>query len=312
MTMSTNNYPAAWKRRHKVGRLDIGLLQSLIAVSESTSLSKGAEKLNIPQPTMSLQLKRLEERAGRDLFEHGGRGRPVRLSRHGERLVEYAKRIISIYNEATLYLTSPDLSGKVKLGIPEWFAEAGLNEVLARFKDIYQDVQIMLVAGPSDRLRADIKSGALDVCVSITGDELEPVGQIWREPLHWVVSNDKRCLKREYLPLGLFSAPCPFRPHVIGHLEREGRLWREEYVSDSVATIRTAVTAGLAVSALPAGAITPDMTIIDHDEGFTPLPRIELAIHRSPHCTDSPALETLVEYLREFINHKMMAHEQAA
>ena len=232
--MTTDNSTTKWKPRHKVGRLDITLLKSLVAVSESSSLSSGAMKLNIPQPTMSLQLKRLEERAGRQLFEPGGRGKPVRLSRHGERLVEYAKRIIEIYDEATLYLISPELSGEVRVGIPEWFAESGLNEVLARFKEIYGDVQIKLVAAPSNRLRAQIIRGELDVCVSITGDSLEPASQIWKEPLHWVANKDLRCLKRKFLPVGLFSEPCPFRDHVIRHLESLGRSWREEYVSDSV------------------------------------------------------------------------------
>ncbi len=302
--------PHKWKPKHKVGRLEIGLLQSLIAVSESKSLSQGAQKLNIPQPTMSLQLKRLEERSGRALFKPGGRGKPVRLSRHGERLVEYAKRILLIYDEATLYLSSPDLTGEVRVGIPEWFAESGLNEVLARFKEIYRDVQIKLVAAPSNRLRAHIISGELDVCVSITGDGLEPAGQIWREPLHWVANRDLRCLKRELLPVGLFSEPCPFRNHVIRHLGSLGRLWREEYVSDSVATIRTAVVAGLAVSAFPAGAITSELTIIDDRPGFAPLPPVELAIHQSTQRKNMPELNTLVEHLSEFISRKMKVLEE--
>ncbi len=297
-----------WKPKHKVGRLEIGLLRSLIAVSESSSLSEGAASLNIPQPTMSLQLKRLEERSGRQLFKPGGRGKPVRLSRHGERLVDYAKRILAVYDEATLYLSSPDLAGEVRVGIPEWFAESGLNIVLARFKEVYSDVQIKLVAAPSNRLRAQIKSGELDVCVSITGDGLEPASEIWHEPLHWVANRDLRCLRREFLPVGLFSQPCPFRTHVIKHLESLGRLWREEYVSDSVATIRTAVIAGLAVSAFPAGAITEELTIIDDIDGFAPLPPVELAIHRSSQRNDMPGLEALVEHMSEFISRKMMQH----
>ncbi len=307
--MNYHNASNKWKPKHKIGRLDIGLLRSLIAVSESSSLSEGALSLNIPQPTMSLQLKRLEDRSGRELFKPGGRGKPVRLSRHGKRLVIYAKRIMAVYDEATLYLSSPDLSGEVRVGIPEWFAESGLNVVLANFKEMYSDVQIKLVAAPSNRLRAQIKSGELDVCVSITGDGLEPAGQIWKEPLHWVANKDLRCLKREFLPVGLFSQPCPFRSHVISHLESLGRLWREEYVSDSVATIRTAVIAGLAVSAFPAGAITDELIVIDDIDGFAPLPPVELAIHRSQQRKSMPELEALVEHMGEFISSKMAQHK---
>ncbi len=65
----SNTPPDKLVPKMTVGRLDIVLLQSLIALSESASLNKAARKLNIPQPTMSLQLKRLEERTGRELFE---------------------------------------------------------------------------------------------------------------------------------------------------------------------------------------------------------------------------------------------------
>ena len=87
-----------------VGRLDIQLLRSLIAVAEAPTISAAAKNLHLTQPTLSLQLKRLEERSGRVLFEPSRQGRTRRLTAHGLRLVGYAKRIISAYDEAVLYL----------------------------------------------------------------------------------------------------------------------------------------------------------------------------------------------------------------
>ena len=292
-----------------VGRLDIHLLRALVAVSEAPTFSSCARQLNVPQPTLSLQLKRLEERAGRQLFKRDGRGKCPTLTRHGVRLAHYARNIISLYDEAILGLSVPDLTGEVKIGMPEWFADSGLNNVLSGLKSLHDNVQIKLVAGPSNQLREHIQRGSLDVAICILGFDLENQGPIWREPLHWVCSHDKRCLEKEFLPVGLFSEPCPFRNHVVTHLENLGRKWREEFVSDSVATIRTAVASGLAVTALPVGAITDEIQIIDDIGGFAKLPPVELTIYRSRRSMLSPDQNRLVEHMSDFIANRMAKYE---
>ncbi len=293
-----------------VGRLDIHLLRALVAVSQAPTFSSCARQLNVPQPTLSLQLKRLEERSGRRLFKRDGRGKCPSLTTHGLRLASYARKILSLYDEAVLGLSVPDLTGEVKIGLPEWFAESGLNNVLASLKSLHENVQIKLIAGPSNQLREHIQRGSLDVAICIVNSELKHEGRVWSEPLHWVCSNDKRCLDKEFLPVGLFSPPCPFRNHVTRHLDGLGRKWREEFVSDSVATIRTAVASGLAISALPVGAITSDIQIIDDTDGFSTLPPVELAIYRPLQSAPTPEKSKLVEHMSEFISRRM-AHFDA-
>ena len=295
-----------------VGRLDIHLLRALLAVSQAPTFSSCARMLNVPQPTLSLQIKRLEERSGRQLFERDGRGKCPKLTRHGIRLARYARGILSLYDEAVLGLSVPDLTGEVKIGMPEWFAESGLNNVLASLKSLHENVQIKLVAGPSNQLREQIKLGSLDVAICIRDPEIKHEGTIWREPLHWVCNRDQRCLQKEFLPVGLFSEPCPFRNHVIAHLNGLNRKWREEFVSDSVATIRAAVVSGLAVTALPVGAITSEIQIIDNVSGFSSLPPVELAIYRSAQSASSAEQTKLVKHMSDFISKRMAQYETVA
>ncbi|MEP1443248.1 MAG: LysR substrate-binding domain-containing protein [Hyphomicrobiales bacterium] len=291
-----------------VGRLDIQLLRSLIAVAEAPTISAAAKNLNLTQPTLSLQLKRLEERSGRALFEPSRQGRSRRLTAHGLRLVGYAKRIISAYDEAVLYLTYPELKGEIRLGVPEWFAEAGLNTILAQFKEMYANVQLRIVALPSTQLRRSVVENQLDVAIAVVGDGLKPIGNIWKEPLHWVASHDMKCLEQKVLPLGLFLNPCPFRDIITTHLASEGMSWREEYVSESVATISTAVAAGLAIAALPKVAVSSELKVIDDIDGFSCLPPVELGIFRSEGSHDHPGLNDLIQNLKEFIDAKMNAY----
>ncbi|MEP3232637.1 MAG: LysR substrate-binding domain-containing protein [Hyphomicrobiales bacterium] len=288
--------------------MDIQLLRSLIAVAEASTISAAAKSLNLTQPTLSLQLKRLEERSGQILFEPSRQGRSRRLTTHGQRLVGYAKRIISAYDEAVLYLASPELVGDIRLGVPEWFAEAGLNIILAQFKEMHPNVQLRVVALPNGQLRRFISDNQLDVAIAIVGDGLKPVGNIWKEPLHWVASHDMKCLEQEILPLGLFASPCPFRDKITTYLATMGINWREEYVSESVTTISTAVAAGLAVTVLPKVAISSELKIIDALDGFDQLPPIELGIFRSEHSYDRPGLGDLIRNLTDFIDTKMNAY----
>ena len=291
-----------------VGRLDIQLLRSLIAVAEASTISAAAKSLNLTQPTLSLQLKRLEERSGQILFEPSRQGRSRRLTGHGMRLVGYAKRIISAYDEAILYLTYPELSGEIKLGVPEWFAEVGLNTILAQFKQMHPDVQLQVSALPSNQLRRLIAEKQLDVTIATVGDKLKPIGNTWREPLHWVASHDLKCLEQKILPLGLFVGPCPFRDQITSYLAGMGISWRAEYVSESLTTISTAVAAGLAVSALPKIAISSELKIIDDVDGFDQLPDIELGIFRSERSGDRSDLNDLIRNLIDFIDTKINAY----
>lgn len=291
-----------------VGRLDIQLLRSLIAVAEASTISAAAKSLNLTQPTLSLQLKRLEERSGQILFEPSRQGRSRRLTDHGIRLVGYAKRIISAYDEAILYLTYPDLTGEIRLGIPEWFAEAGLNTILAQFKEMHPDVQLRVTALPSNQLRRLITEKQLDVTIATLGDKLKPIGSTWREPLHWVASHDLNCLEKKILPVGLYVGPCPCRDQITSYLAGMGISWREEYVSQSLATISTAVAAGLAVTALPKIAISSELKIIDDLDGFDQLPAIELGIFRSERSEDRSDLNDLIRNLTDFIDTKTNAY----
>ena len=291
-----------------VGRLEIQLLRSLIAVAEASTISAAAKSLNLTQPTLSLQLKRLEERSGQILFEPSRQGRSRRLTGHGLRLVGYAKRIISAYDEAILYLTYPELKGEIKIGIPEWFAEVGLNSILGQFKEMHPDVKLRIIALPGNQLRRLISDNQLDVAIAAVGDKSTPIGNIWQEPLHWVASHDLKCLEQEVLPLGLFVGPCPFRDLITSYLASMGIRWREEYTSESLTTIRTAVAAGLAVSALPKIAVSSELKVIDNLEGFDPLPAIELGIFRSERSEDRPDLIDLIRNLTDFIDTKINAY----
>ena len=94
-------------------RLDPLLLRSFVATVDAGSLSRAGERLRLAQPTISLQVKRLEQALGHRLLDRSPHG--LRLTAAGETLMGYARRILALQEEALASLAEPGVSGTVRL-----------------------------------------------------------------------------------------------------------------------------------------------------------------------------------------------------
>ena len=97
---------------------NIRQLEYLVAVADTLSFRRAAERTNTTQPTLSEQLKVLEERLGVQLVERG-RTR-VMVTPIGEQVVEIARRVLRDANEIRTITASggKELSGLLRLGLP--------------------------------------------------------------------------------------------------------------------------------------------------------------------------------------------------
>ena len=110
--------------------LDVDLLRTLVTVADAGGFSRAADRLLRNQSTISLQIKRLEDRVGAVLLERGPRH--VRLTGEGQVIVDYARRILALNDELMDRVRQPEIAGLVRLGAPEDFATSHLPGVLAR------------------------------------------------------------------------------------------------------------------------------------------------------------------------------------
>jgi len=95
------------------------LLVSFVAVCETMSFTRAADRVSLSQSTVSQQVRRLEELLGKALFERTSH--EVRLTEEGIKLLSYARRIIALNEEAHDALTGPWRDGVLRLGMPEDF-----------------------------------------------------------------------------------------------------------------------------------------------------------------------------------------------
>jgi len=253
-------------------------------------------------------MKRLEERIGRPLF--GRDGRHAKLTEDGERLLDYARRIVRLNLECVASFTDADLKGRIRLGVPDDYADRYLPEILARFAHSNPRAEVTVVCEPTPMLAERIATGDIDLAI-ITHVESRGQGEIIRiEPLLWVTSARHAVHEEDPLPLALGRPTCNWRQAAVDALEAKSRRFRVLYASWNSTAVGAAVVAGLAVSVLPESAVRPGMRILGPSEGFATLPSCKIGLLRTrfdPSVLSNALAEHIIQSLDNLASFKTAA-----
>ncbi len=274
--------------------IDIDQLRTFIAIAESGSFTRAAEVVNKTQSAVSMQMKRLEERLNRAIFARDGRA--SKLTEDGQRLLDYARRIVKLNMETVAAFSDAGLSGRVRLGVPDDYADRYLPEIMARFSRAYPGVELSVICEPSVDLLERIDGNELDLAI-ITNCESKRASETFRrERLLWVTSNRHPTHMEERLPLALGRPSCAWRRMAIETLESINRPYRILYSSSNAGAVAAAVLSGLAISVLAESGLRPGMRVLTAAEGFPELPDCRIGLVRNPHESSALA-DALAEHI---------------
>jgi DNA-binding transcriptional LysR family regulator len=277
--------------------LDLDLLRSFVSVVDAGGFTRAGERVHRTQSTVSQQIKRLEESIGQPLLIRNGKD--VTPTEAGERLLSYARRLLSLAEEARDVMTRPSDEGAVRLGIPEDFAAYRLAKLLASCTRERPGLRLHVRADQSLTLRRELERGELDLALFKRDAGEKGAIAVWPERVHWVTSKSHPIdLRTSSVPLIGFPGGCIYRARAIHALESAGRSWHMSYTSSNLAGIQAAVAAGMGLSILSEMAIQADHRVLTAKEGFAPIEKIEVALMASPNA--SPATLRLVDRLAEF------------
>jgi len=276
--------------------LDIDQLKTFLAIADTGSFTRAAEEVNKTQSAVSMQMKRLEESVGRSLFVRDGRG--SRFSCDGERFVEQARKLVAMNDEIVATFTKPELTGSVRFGTPDDYADLFLPEVLGRFARSHPQVTVDVECLPSANLMEKIKEGDIDIAL-VTFRDNEGEGEVVRrEELVWVVSSRHSPHTLDTLPLATASGSCAWRNIATTALDKVKRKHRVAYTSPNRTAIDAAVLQGLAVAAMAEICVRPGMRVLREDEGFPRLGTFGIGLMRRTGIL-TPATEALARHIRE-------------
>jgi DNA-binding transcriptional LysR family regulator len=143
-------------------------LAYFVAVADVRSFTRAADAVGVAQPTLSRQLRALEDDLGAALIDRGGRDGPV-LTPAGEAVLPLARRILADMESARVAVA--DIvglrSGRVRVGATPSLCIGVLADVLRVFHEKYPDIGLELVESGSQPLVRSLVRGEIDVAMVI-------------------------------------------------------------------------------------------------------------------------------------------------
>ena len=279
--------------------LDLDQLQTFIAISDTGSFTKAADTVFRTQSAVSMQMRRLEERIGKPLFEKDGRTN--KLTEEGERLLSYARRLLRLSRETLAAFDESQLEGQVRIGTPDDYADRFLPEIMGRFARSNPRIEMSVICEPTLNLAELVRRGQLDLALVTQCDDVNVTEIVRREPLLWVTSASHAVHEEPVVPLAVGRPTCQWRRSATETLQRSGREYRVLFTSWSATVVIASVLSGLAVSVLPECALRPGMRVLGEADGFTPLPDCQIGILRG-HTGQRELIEAVARHITESLD----------
>ena len=141
-------------------------LRYFVAVAETGQFTAAAERVNISQPALGMQVKKLEDELGAPLLNRHSRG--VELTPAGEVLLLRAREIMAKIEDAKQAVidAAGRIAGELKVGLTPTMGRLIPHPLMEACKARYPDLQLSFTQGYSDELRTDLLADKLNLAFS--------------------------------------------------------------------------------------------------------------------------------------------------
>ncbi len=241
-------------------------LQYVVAVAETLGFHKAAERCHVSQPTLSAQVKQLEELLGVQLFERDRRR--VLLTAAGAVVVEHARRVLLELDDmiaAAKQLIEP-YSGTFRIGVIPTIAPYLLPDVVPAVRARYPKLQLVFREEKTDAVVADLREGRLDAgLLALEADIGEwASGLIADDPFVVALPEGHRLARKKRL--------------AASDLDDENVLLLDEGHCVRAQALKVCNRAGAKESELRATSLSTLAQMVSSGSGITLLPQIAVAV----------------------------------
>ncbi len=285
-------------------------VRTFVTVAGSRSFSRAAETLHAAQSTVSARIAALEAELGVRLFDR--LGRTVALTEAGTRLLDFARKLVDLEEEARAWVAGDgNAGGRLTVRVPESLCVHRMQAVMKRFHEQSPGARLSLVTCALDGLEADLRQGVTDLAFVymddlVAGDlKVECLGE---EPLVLAAAPSHALARRAKIqpgsfhgvPLLLSKGDCSYRRMFEGLLAEHQVETGPGMEFSSLAALKACLAQGWGVSILPAVAMQdePRLRILKWT-GPTLATGILMVWHREKWL--SPLLASFMDLMREEI-----------
>ncbi|EIK60286.1 transcriptional regulator CynR [Pseudomonas lactis] len=202
-------------------------IRYLLAVAEHRNFTRAAEALHVSQPTLSQQIKQLEESLGAPLLDRTGRR--ISLTDAGQAYVRYARLALQDLQAGTRAIHDVQnlRRGHLRLAMTPTFTAYLIGPLLARFNALYPGITLSIEELTQDRIEAALGEDLLDIGIGFTGEHGVEIDceALFVEELSLVVSashperNQRAWLEQ---PLVLLNTGFATRRYIDDYCHRQG------------------------------------------------------------------------------------------
>ena len=289
-------------RRHQHLNIPIEIVRSVVAVSETGSLSKAGERLGLSQPAISSQIKRLQHLVGGPLFSKTVNGSvPNQL---GKLVLSQARRILEANDQMLRLGGGADGPQPLRLGISNLFVREFLQQQSSETLHhlvIHTDHSVTITKG--------IQDGYIDIACIFDNREIgtEIADLIVNEREEFVVwVRSKNFVLRPGSPIPILVAPGD--DLMIRTLTRNGLQYRIVFNSHDFHARLSGIEAGIGVAAIPERLIPP--FLVRAREYYLPdLPALKVLLCVRPGLESAEASELLRQLSTLFFKDQLQAAE---
>ncbi|MFD3702252.1 LysR family transcriptional regulator [Nocardia sp. NPDC058658] len=250
------------------------LLAAFDAAADAGHFTRAAQRLGVPQSSLSRRIKTLEQLLGVALFQPVGRG--ITLTPQGRDLYEHTRGLVSALDDAInrVRADADPESGLVRFGFPLTLGPVSIPSLLAQFHTRAPRIRLHLVQAHGEALAEQVRDGRLDLAVMIPPPPDLPTVDLGRQRIDLHVARTHPLARRTHIDLAeladeAFIANPPsyqLRTLLDTWCAAAGFTPRVVFEITEFETLRALVALGQGVALLPAAEVAnPDLAVVPID-----------------------------------------------
>lgn len=287
--------------------MNIKDLQYFLAVAELEHFGQAAEQCFVSQPTLSGQIKKLEEELGVTLFERTNRR--VMLTETGSQIAAYARRVLSEIESIQEIAESSrePLAGKFRLGAFPTLATYVFPDIVPKVKQVMPKLRLILIEDKTLYLMDKLRHGEIDAALLAlpVHDDFLCSEALFEDEFCLAVAPDhclaqcetvtQKALKKHRLLL-LEEGHC-LRDQSLEICERHGIAEEQDFKATGLETLRQMVKAGTGITFMPKIAVREDEPGIKYVPFADPVPKRAIGLVWRKTTARKDVMDKLVETL---------------
>lgn len=306
--------------------MTITQLEYVVAVATYKSFVAAAEKCFVTQPTLSMQIQKLEEELGIKLFDRNKH--PIAITTMGQAIVDQAKTVISECEKISELVNNQQnkLFGAFKLAVIPTIAPFVIPSLLENYPSKHPDIKLQVKEMETHQIIAALRNNEIDA--GLVSTPLEENGlkeyPIFYEPFVGYFSKDEQALSKKLIQpedialerIWLMNEGHCMRNQIINlcsdHVEKIQAARPYRYESSNVETLRKMVDKNGGMTVLP------ELSILEFQEDLMenvryfedPEPVREVGLVVTAHFVKLSALQSLIDEISSLVPEKMRVQKK--